>query len=210
MNLRNCVGMLFMLALVLVAAAPYSSATEPSNGFYNVALTENCNQWYFWTQNSTFTGVDAGWNYASGYQYGCNGIFGTFNDGGFEVVIKKGQPPNDNEGSGVGSNRSATDVELSDLYWCLFIGDCTDSYVYLMDIATDTSTKHLNSEVTLYVDGDTFIYVYAEQPIVVTSDGAVFNLQHPEDASHASLPALGTMTPANPGAAKADEGIRAH
>ena len=200
MNCKNLAGMMFLLAVVLVAAAPYASAAAPATGYYQVGLTENCNAWFFWTQSAPVVGD---WQYASGYQDGC--AFAGAN-AGFQVAIKKGQPPNDINGT-AGTNRTATDVELSDLYWCLYIGNCSDMFVYVFDIAPDASKKHLNSEVTYYVDGDTFLYEYDEQPVTVTYDGTEAKARQQADSSHANLPPLGSFTPVNSGT-KAKDGVR--
>jgi hypothetical protein len=200
MKSKKLAGMLFVIAVVLVAAAPYASAGTPVTGYYQVGLTENCNAWFFWTQNAPVAGD---WQYASGYQDGC--VTG-FNDAGFQVVIKKGQPPNDNNGTSGGTNRSNTDIELSDLYWCNYIGNCTDMFVYVFDIGTDSSKTHPNSEVTYYVDGDTYLYEYDEQPITISY--SLDAKARPEaDASNAKLPPLGSFTPANAGT-KEKGGVR--
>ncbi|MFZ1916883.1 MAG: hypothetical protein WAU58_04860 [Terriglobales bacterium] len=204
MNSIKVVGMLCALAVVvLVAAVPYASATAPANGFYQVDSTVYCNAWYFWTQNSTYTGSDAGWNYASGYQDGC--VTG-FVEAGFQVAIKKGQPPNDNNGTSGGSNRTSTDVELSDLYWCNFISDCSDMYVTVFDIGAKATAKHPNSMVYYYVDGDTFLYEYDETPITV-SYSLDANARPKADASRANLPAAGSFKPVNAGTLGKD-GVR--
>jgi hypothetical protein len=201
MNFKKCMEMMFVLAVV-VAGATHASAAVPANGFYSVSLTENCNQFYFWTQNSTFTGTDPGWNYASGYQDGCSGEIGTFNDVGFQMIIKKGQPPNDT----AGSDRTATDVNLSDLYWCEYIKNCTDMYTNVFDVATDTNKTHLNSMAIYYADGDTFLYEYDEQPITVTFSATVREALAAQ-ASTANLPPLGSFTPALAGT-KGKDGVR--
>ncbi len=200
MNSKKLVGMMFLLVVTLVAAVPHASAANPVTGYYQVGLTENCNAWYFWTQSAPAAGD---WQYASGYQDGtgnCSGL--AFNDAGFQVAIKKGQPPNDASGT----NRGNTDIELSDLYWCNYIKSCTDMYVYVFDIGSGASTKHPNSEVTYYVDGDTFLYEYDEQPITV-SYSAVAKARPEADAAAANLPALGVFKPDQAGV-KGKDGIR--
>ncbi|MGA7293479.1 MAG: hypothetical protein WBW53_09415 [Terriglobales bacterium] len=196
MNFKGLAGVMFVLAVVLIAAAPYASAAAPATGYYQVGLTENCNAWYFWTQNAPVAGD---WQYASGYQDGC--VTG-FVDAGFQVVFKKGQPPNNSSGT----NRGNTDIELSDLYWCNYISDCSDMFVSVFDIGTGATVKHPNSMVYYYVDGDTYLYEYDQQPITVDYEG-VAKAKPEADASNAHLPPVGSSTPANAGA-KGKDGIR--
>jgi hypothetical protein len=206
MKLKQVAGMMFVLAVILVAAAPHASAANPATGYYQVGLTENCNAWFFWTQNAPAAGD---WQYASGYQDGCTGVSGASgqNDAGFQVPIKKGQPPNDNNGTSGGTNRGNTDIELSDLYWCNYIQNCTDMYVYVFDVGSGASSKHPNSEVTYYVDGDTFLYEYDEQPITVSFSLTAKARPEADTAAAANLPALGVFKPENAGV-KGKDGVR--
>jgi hypothetical protein len=192
MNSIKVAGMLCALAVVvMVAAAPQAFAVEPSTGFYNVALDSNCNQFYFWTQ-AAGTSSPTAWQYVSGYQYGCGGEFGTFNDIGFQVSIKAGQSPNDTNGT----DRTAIDVTTSDLYWPVFIGNYTDMYANVFDIAPTTSKKYKkNACAVYYVDGDTFLYEYDYQYCTVTYGGEVPAKLQQDDPSRASLPAMGSTKP---------------
>jgi hypothetical protein len=196
--------MVFALAVVVIlSATPQAFAVGPATGFYNVALDSNCNQFFFWTQ-AAGTSSPAAWQYVSGYQYGCGGVFGTFNDIGFQVPIKSGMSPNDKNGT----NRTATDVTTADLYWPVYIGNYTDMFENVFDIAPTTSKKYTKNACAIYyVDGDTYLYEYDYQYCTVTYEGTA-PAQLPEaDPARASLPLVGTTKSVGE-ATKVRDGIR--